>query len=325
MAARRAVARGHGRHGRAAGNLQAARRPTVEAGMELHEPRPLMPRPRERIIADRVNARAATGRLVLADIYDGRNMAGVKRGEIKKLLVLETLPMPIHYTGGMDPISYGGTFTLERIVGTVPVEEDGSAYFELPALRSFFFVALDENDLSVKRMQSFLTVQPGETTSCVGCHEQRTQTPRLAGHAACGAAPPAQPHRAHRRRARRDRFPARHPADSRRALRELPRLREDRRRRPARRAAHPHRRPRPAVQPQLLHADHRPAVLRRPQPAPEQLRPAHARLLRQPPPAACWTARITASRPPRTRRSCCGSGSRAAPPIPAPTPRWAAA
>ena len=130
---------------------------------------------------------------VLADIYNGRNMAGVKRGEIKKLLVLETLPMPIHYTGGMEPISYGGTFTLERLVGTVPVEEDGSAYLELPALRSFFFVALDQNDLSVKRMQSFLTVQPGETTSCVGCHEQRTQTPRPTATAARRGAPPAQP------------------------------------------------------------------------------------------------------------------------------------
>src|SRR5678815_4812133 len=132
----------------------------------------------KRQIPDRIKPAEASGRLVLADIYDGRNMTGVKRGEIKKLLVLESLPMPIHYTGGMDPISYGGTFTLERIVGTVPVEPDGSAYLELPALRSFFFVALDENDLSVKRMQSFLTVQPGETTSCVGCHEQRTRTPR---------------------------------------------------------------------------------------------------------------------------------------------------
>jgi hypothetical protein len=166
------------------------------AGMQLHEPRPLLPRPRERIIPDRVDPHAATGRLVLADIYNGRNMAGVKRGEIKKLLVLETLPMPIHYTGGMEPISYGGTFTLERLVGTVPVEEDGSAYLELPALRSFFFVALDANDLSVKRMQSFLTVQPGETTSCVGCHEQRTQAPRPANMqlAALRRAPsPVQP------------------------------------------------------------------------------------------------------------------------------------
>jgi cytochrome c553 len=136
-----------------------------------------MPRPRERIIPDRVNPGQPTGRLVLANIYDGRNMAEVKPGEIKKLLVLETLPMPIHYTGGMDPISYGGTFTLERILGTVPVEADGSAYLEVPALRSLFLVALDENDMSVKRMQSFLTVQPGETTSCLGCHEQRTRTP----------------------------------------------------------------------------------------------------------------------------------------------------
>ncbi len=149
----------------------------VKAGLHLHEPRPLLARARERVIPTRIKPEQPTGRLVLADVYEGRNMVGVKRGEIKKLLVIESLPMPIHYTGGMDPISYGGTFTLERIVGTVPVEPDGSAHLELPALRSFFLVALDENDLSVKRMQSFLTVQPGETTSCLGCHEQRTKSP----------------------------------------------------------------------------------------------------------------------------------------------------
>lgn len=152
----------------------------IATQMELSEPRPVTIRPRETVIPDRVNPATPTGSLVLADIYEGRNLKGVKRGDIRKLLVLETLPMPIHYTGGMDPLSYGGTFTLERIVGTVPVEADGSAYLELPAQRSFFFVALDENDLSVKRMQSFLTVQPGETTSCIGCHEQRTRTPSSA-------------------------------------------------------------------------------------------------------------------------------------------------
>ena len=103
-------------------------------------------------------------------------MAGVAPGEIRKLLVLESLPKPINYTGGMEPLSYGGTFTLERVLGTVPVEPDGSAYIETPALRSLILVALDENDLAVKRMQSFLTVQPGEVMSCVGCHEQRTRT-----------------------------------------------------------------------------------------------------------------------------------------------------
>jgi hypothetical protein len=146
------------------------------AGLECHEPRPLIRRARERVIVDRSDPRRETGTLVLADVYRGRNMAGVKPGEIKKLLVLESLPKPINFTGGMDPLSYGGSFTLERVLGTVPVEPDGSAAMELPALRALFLVALDEHDLSVKRMQSFLTVQPGEVTGCVGCHEQRTET-----------------------------------------------------------------------------------------------------------------------------------------------------
>lgn len=147
------------------------------AGLHCHEPSALRPRPREAIIQTRVTPQEATGRLILADVYAGRNMEGVKRGEIQRLLVLETLPKPINYTGGMEPLSYGGTFTLERILGTVPVEADGSAFFELPALRSVFFVALDGDGLSVKRMQSFVTVQPGEVTSCAGCHEQRTRSP----------------------------------------------------------------------------------------------------------------------------------------------------
>jgi hypothetical protein len=150
--------------------------PEGDRSMECHEPRPLRPRPHELVISNRVDLSQPDGELVLANIYEGRNMAGVQRGEIKKLLVLEQLPEPVHFSGGMEPISIGGTFTMARIHGTVPVEPDGSAYMQLPALRSLFFVALDENDLSVKRMQSFVTLQPGERTSCVGCHEQRSRT-----------------------------------------------------------------------------------------------------------------------------------------------------
>jgi cytochrome c553 len=147
-----------------------------KAGFWIHEPRPVLPRPLGTTIPRRTDPAQATGTLILANILDGRNMQGVKPGEIRKLLVLEPLPKPINYTGGMDPLTYGGSFTLQRVVGTVPVEADGSAYLELPARRSFLLVALDENNLAVKRMQSFLSVQPGEVTSCVGCHEQRTRT-----------------------------------------------------------------------------------------------------------------------------------------------------
>ena len=165
----------------------------LAAGLECHEPRPVIKRSREQIIQPRSAPESGTGVLLLSDVNQGRNMEGVKPGDIKKLLVLETLPMPIHYTGGMEPISYGGTFTLERILGTVPVESDGSAYMEVPALRSLFFVALDENDLSVKRMQSFTSVMPGETLSCVGCHEHRAQTPRADYHSMLALRRPPRP------------------------------------------------------------------------------------------------------------------------------------
>ncbi|MGQ9604860.1 MAG: HzsA-related protein [Thermogutta sp.] len=152
--------------------------PEEERGrLQCHEPRPLVARPRERVIPPRVDLSKPTGTLVLEDIYRGRNMAGVPRGTVKKLLVLRQLPKPVNFSGGMEPLTIGGSFTLAEIVGEVPVEPDGSANFEVPALQSLFFVALDENDIAVKRMHSFVTMQPGERTSCVGCHEPRHYAP----------------------------------------------------------------------------------------------------------------------------------------------------
>ena len=163
-----------------------------EGDMELHEPRPLAPRPRERILPSRIDPAQETGRLFLADVAVGRNMEGVKPGEVKKLLIVETLPMPVHFSGGMEPISVGGTFTLERILGTVPVEGDGSAYFEVPAMRSIFFVAMDAEDNAIKRMQSFCSVAPGEMTGCTGCHEERSNTLLPNKRAAALGRPPSR-------------------------------------------------------------------------------------------------------------------------------------
>jgi len=147
----------------------------------VHEPRPLRPRAREPVIPSRVDPASATGRFVLVDVYQGRNMAGVKRGDIKKLLVIEPLPKPVNFSGGMDLTSFMGSFNLERVLGTVPVEADGSASFTAPAGRPLFFVALDENDLSVKRMQSFANLMPGETFTCIGCHEERASAAQAEG------------------------------------------------------------------------------------------------------------------------------------------------
>ncbi|MHB0957622.1 MAG: HzsA-related protein [Pirellulaceae bacterium] len=159
--------------------------------MALHEPRPVVARPRERVIPTRVDPSRGTGYAVVMDVYRGRNMHGLKRGEIKELLILEILSKPYNMFSGMEPLTFGGTFLLERVVGTVPVEPDGSAYMELPAQRPFFFVALDENGLAVKRMQSFFSVQPGETVSCVGCHEHRSETLQPATALAAMKRPPS--------------------------------------------------------------------------------------------------------------------------------------
>ena len=146
-----------------------------DGGARISEPRPLMPRPRERVLADRTDLASPTGEFYLENVMISRSLDGVKPGTIKKLMVMESLPKPINYTGGMDPLSYGGTFTLTRMLGTVPVEDDGSAYFRVPALRSVFFVALDAEGRAVKRMQSFTQVMPGERQGCVGCHERKTE------------------------------------------------------------------------------------------------------------------------------------------------------
>jgi hypothetical protein len=161
------------------------------AGELLHEPRPLVPRPRERTIPPRSDFRQRTGRLVLADAAVGRNMGDVRPGEVRRLLVLEQLPKPVNFSGVQQTMSMDGTFTLKRILGTVPVEADGSAYFEAPALRSLYFAAQDAAGRTVKRMQSFCTVMPGEALSCVGCHERREHSAAVKGNLLATRRPPS--------------------------------------------------------------------------------------------------------------------------------------
>ncbi len=147
-------------------------------GHPLQEPRPIIRRPREQIVSPRTDLSQDSATVFLSDVYEGRKMAGVERGAVKQLLIMEDLPKPANFTGGgSQPIGHGVTSTIKRILGTVPVEPDGSACFEVPPLRSVYFVLLDEDGKSIKQMRSFVTLQPGEKLSCVGCHEPRQQTP----------------------------------------------------------------------------------------------------------------------------------------------------
>ena len=63
------------------------------------------------------------------------------------------------------------------VLGTVPVESDGSAYFHVPSGMSIFFQALDEDGYALQTMRSLTYVQPNQTLACIGCHEHRDLAP----------------------------------------------------------------------------------------------------------------------------------------------------
>ncbi|HPO12719.1 MAG TPA: hypothetical protein PLI09_04685 [Candidatus Hydrogenedentes bacterium] len=72
------------------------------------------------------------------------------------------------------------TYEAKRSYGTAPVAEDGSANFLAPAGRQLYFQLLDADYNEIQRMRSVIQLQPGETRSCIGCHESRqTSSPAV--------------------------------------------------------------------------------------------------------------------------------------------------
>ncbi len=148
-------------------------------GAGCYDPMPLGPKFRPPVIPSRRNFAEDPGKFYVMDVYEGTHMAGVKRGSIKYLRVVES-PEKRFWTqtqwGGQGvhcPAMNWHGFENKRILGTVPVEADGSAYFEVPAGKFIYFQLLDEKKMMVQSMRSGTTIQPGELIGCVGCHEDR--------------------------------------------------------------------------------------------------------------------------------------------------------
>jgi hypothetical protein len=117
-------------------------------------------------------------------VYEG--LEGVERGEIKYLRIWEQVPRPwtAHRfwpddatLGQNAVISLNAHIYVKVLHGIVPVEADGSAHFVVPADRNLFFQAIDEDFMEVQRMRTFVNLRPGESRSCIGCHEPRNQAP----------------------------------------------------------------------------------------------------------------------------------------------------
>ncbi len=111
----------------------------------------------------------------LVNVYDSLYPfpPGVK---IRELRIVHLLPKstPLHHT---PQIGYGSETSGRAVLGTVPVEEDGSAYFYLPPAISVYFQALDEQGLAVQSMRSSTYVHGGERLLCAGCHERKGRSP----------------------------------------------------------------------------------------------------------------------------------------------------
>jgi len=122
-----------------------------------------------------------TGRFLVTDVYQG--LSGVQPGAVKRLRIVEETAR----TSGLPPggrwwnqaflVSWQGAYVVKNILGTVPVREDGSAYFEAPAGRALYFEALDEQNREIQRMRTFVKAAPGVTRSCIGCHEHKYSAP----------------------------------------------------------------------------------------------------------------------------------------------------
>ena len=106
----------------------------------------------------------------------------ILRGKAKHLRVIQmdartysTWTRDARFSGpGVSLVQDDG---VKRILGTTPVEADGSVHFKAPPGKALHFQLLDERYRALHTMRSFTGAMPGERRGCVGCHELHSTTP----------------------------------------------------------------------------------------------------------------------------------------------------
>ena len=151
--------------------------------LSCFDPMPLSARIRPREIPTARLFDNSPGNFYVQDVYEGTHMTHVERGAVKYLRVVES-PEKRTYTeaawGGQGQQAPGvnwHSFETKRVLGTIPVEEDGSANFTAPSGKYLYFQLLDEDKKMIQSMRSGVIIQPGETSGCIGCHEDRLSAP----------------------------------------------------------------------------------------------------------------------------------------------------
>ncbi len=140
-------------------------------GAALLWPIALQPVPTPPVVPDRVNLASAEATVFITDLYSGPGLAGVPRGTVKELRLIEYYFSRRGLGGLFGTLGIDGPWDIKRILGTVPVEPDGSAHFRIPANTALSLQPLDEHGQALQLMRSWFVGMPGEAISCGGCHE----------------------------------------------------------------------------------------------------------------------------------------------------------
>jgi len=147
-----------------------------QPGYAMLEPVPFRKTRTPPVIPPQVNLNSKVATLYLSDIYSGPGLAGIPRGTVKNLRLYE-----VHFTypgaGGHINIGVDGPWDVHRILGTVPVHEDGSAAFKVPANTPVAVQPLDAEGKALQVMRSWYTGMPGEVLTCIGCHDTQNRAP----------------------------------------------------------------------------------------------------------------------------------------------------
>ena len=154
---------------------------------------PLKPRPKPPLIADRVawpsreqRETPQDGVLFSGNVYQGT--PAELQGKARYLRVLHIDPKTYTYWYKRPYISTGPVVStvqsegVKRVLGTVPIEADGSVAFRAPPGMALHFQLLDEQYRALQTMRSFVGLMPGERRGCLGCHECHSRTPQVDLH-----------------------------------------------------------------------------------------------------------------------------------------------
>ncbi|MBF0199275.1 MAG: SUMF1/EgtB/PvdO family nonheme iron enzyme, partial [Planctomycetes bacterium] len=148
----------------------------ADADKHLFEPIPVMERTIPPVMPERRNMEAEDATLYIQDIYAGPGLDGIKRGTVKALRIF-TYGYAYRLSGSHDALSIEGEWDTKRVLGTVPVEKDGSVMVKIPHSLPLSMQPIDEKGNALQVMRSWTAAQPGEVVSCIGCHESSRMAP----------------------------------------------------------------------------------------------------------------------------------------------------